>query len=333
MRPASTTVPVADHRSHPREELHLPTGLSFSGRSTSHRWGVLRVTTTEGAPQRLVGPSSVLPTPRPASRTTLPYEAGDADDVVGVGIHTAGTARITTHGRTLPCAPGDVLVLDMAAPFAVTELDDFRLHLLRFPRGFLGLPAARADVLWGVHPRTGEGVVPLLAPLLTTVADLVTTSPGPVAHGLAGTVADLLGTLSAELTAPPPTGTGETGHHAAHLDMAHRIRVFVNQNLGDRSLRPETIAAHHHVSVRHVHKVFVHEGTTLSRWIQRRRLEECRRELGRTGVPSVSVSAVARRWGFTSSAHFSRCFRAVYGISPSDWHRLRCGDHDPAPAR
>lgn len=324
MSPAFTTLSVSDRWSHRREEFDVPTGLAFSGRSTYRRCGILRVSTTEGAPQRLSGPRSVPSPQRPAGRASLAY---DPDDVIGVGIHTAGTARITTHGRTLPCAPGDVFVLDLSRPFTVTELDDFRVHLFGFPRGVLGLPDGRTDVLWGVHPRTGDGVVALLAPLLETIAGTVTAYPSTVAFRLAGTVADLLGTLSSELTASAGTGADATNDNAGHVDMARRIRAFVNQNLGDRSLRPEMIAAHHHVSVRHLHKVFVHEGTTLSRWIQQRRLEECRRELGRTGVALVSVSAVAKRWGFANSGHFSRQFRAVYGISPSDWHRLRSGEH------
>ncbi|MFJ3582198.1 helix-turn-helix domain-containing protein [Streptomyces sp. NPDC090127] len=339
---AFTTMSAAGARSHAYEkQLDVPTGLSFVGRSTSHRCGFLRVSTTEGAPQRVVGPPTVSSVPLPLG-TTPPY---DLDDVVGVGIHTAGTARITTDDRALLCGPGDVFVLDMTRPYAVSELDDFRLHLFRFPRVVLGLPLARTDVLWGVHPRTGDGVVPLLAPLLETLADSVASYARPVAHRLAGTVTDLLGTLSSELADFPRPGTEATGDSAPravapHADaphgdavrraMARRIRHHVNENLGDRTLSPETIAAHHHVSVRYLHKVFAHEGTTLSRWIQQRRLEECRRELGATGHTSVSVSAVAKRWGFVNSAHFSRRFRAVYGISPREWHRVRSGDQVPS---
>ncbi|MFF3950157.1 helix-turn-helix domain-containing protein, partial [Streptomyces sp. NPDC001902] len=29
----------------------------------------------------------------------------------------------------------------------------------------------------------------------------------------------------------------------------------------------------------------------------------------------------AHRWGFASHAHFSRTFRAVYGLSPAEWRQ------------
>jgi AraC-like DNA-binding protein len=37
------------------------------------------------------------------------------------------------------------------------------------------------------------------------------------------------------------------------------------------------------------------------------------------------VSAVAARWGLTNAAHFSRAFRAAYGVSPVEYRRLGGG--------
>lgn len=68
------------------------------------------------------------------------------------------------------------------------------------------------------------------------------------------------------------------------------------------------------MSVRYLHRLFEGEETTVCRLIQRRRLEECSRELARRGRATPTVAAVAHRWGFTSPAHFSRVFRAAYGV-------------------
>ncbi|MFJ9520782.1 AraC family transcriptional regulator [Kitasatospora sp. NPDC101801] len=35
---------------------------------------------------------------------------------------------------------------------------------------------------------------------------------------------------------------------------------------------------------------------------------------------------VARRWGFVNPAHFSRVFRAAYGVSPREWRALRTAE-------
>jgi len=95
--------------------------------------------------------------------------------------------------------------------------------------------------------------------------------------------------------------------------------VFIDRHLADPDVTPEVIARAHHISVRYLHRLFEAEDITVSRWIQRRRLQECRRELARREVAGRTIAAVARRWGFTSAAHFSRVFRATYGMSPVEW--------------
>jgi AraC-like DNA-binding protein len=95
--------------------------------------------------------------------------------------------------------------------------------------------------------------------------------------------------------------------------------MFIGRRLSDPGLTPEAVAGAHHISVRQLHKLFQHEELTVGRWIQRCRLEECRRELARLGAARHTVAAVARRWGFVSAAHFSRVFRAAYGVSPGEW--------------
>jgi len=53
-------------------------------------------------------------------------------------------------------------------------------------------------------------------------------------------------------------------------------------------------------------------------WIREKRLDRCRRDLGDPALASETVFSIAVRWGFTSQAHFSRLFRATYGVTPSE---------------
>jgi AraC-like DNA-binding protein len=84
--------------------------------------------------------------------------------------------------------------------------------------------------------------------------------------------------------------------------------------------------------VRYLHYLFQEQGTTVSRWIRHRRLEACRRELARRATGGVAVAAVAQRFGLTSPAHFSRVFRAAYGMSPREWRAVAAGAPDPGQA-
>ncbi|WPO75461.1 helix-turn-helix transcriptional regulator [Streptomyces sp. KN37] len=41
------------------------------------------------------------------------------------------------------------------------------------------------------------------------------------------------------------------------------------------------------------------------------------------GAARLTIAAVATRCGFSSPSHFSRRFRAEYGLTPSEWRRAR----------
>ncbi|MEU0029769.1 AraC family transcriptional regulator [Streptomyces sp. NPDC006335] len=43
---------------------------------------------------------------------------------------------------------------------------------------------------------------------------------------------------------------------------------------------------------------------------------------GRATLQYRTIESVARSWGFTSAAYFSRRFRETYGTTPGEWRRL-----------
>lgn len=106
---------------------------------------------------------------------------------------------------------------------------------------------------------------------------------------------------------------------AARDRLVRSVLRHIDRHLGDPDLGPESIAAAHRISVRYLHRLFEDEAVTVSRLVQRRRVEECAKELARRGSVSATVSAVSSRWGFHSPAHFSRAFKALYGHPPGRW--------------
>lgn len=110
----------------------------------------------------------------------------------------------------------------------------------------------------------------------------------------------------------------------------------IEARLQDAQLTPQKVADFLGISLRYLHSQFNRRGHSVSHWIVRRRLIRCRDEL--EAAPARSISEVAYRWGFKSHAHFSRAFRAQFGMSPSDLRSGRTGfpphlqDEAPRPA-
>jgi AraC-like DNA-binding protein len=100
-----------------------------------------------------------------------------------------------------------------------------------------------------------------------------------------------------------------------------RVHAFIEEHLGEIDLAPGIVAAAHHISLRHLHRLFETQHTTVAGWIRHRRLERCRKDLADPAQHTMPVSAVAARWGLPDSAHFSRLFRHTYGLPPAEYRR------------
>lgn len=104
------------------------------------------------------------------------------------------------------------------------------------------------------------------------------------------------------------------------------------EHVADPRLSATSIAAAHFISTRHLHRLFAHRGGTVGRQIQRLRLERCRGELLDPDAGARSTASISRRWGFPDGATFSRAFRSVYGMSPSQCRAGRSTEHSAALA-
>ncbi|MER7767363.1 helix-turn-helix domain-containing protein [Kitasatospora sp. NPDC096140] len=288
-------------------EVHPLTPRPFDGLLVSHRLGYVRVSTLEADAARF-------------SRTAALIErAPGGEPQIGVGVQEEGRAVLEQDGRRAEVSPGGLVVYDTARPYAVDYPERFRTHLFHLPRRLLGVP--ERDLRQAAATALGptEGCGPVLLPFLAVLAASAHSYPAPVGDRLAGSVADLLSTLVAQLADARPAGEADTPN--AHL--VRRVREYIEQHLAEPELVPERIAHAHHISVRYLHRIFEGEGVTVSRLIQQRRLEACARELARRGRTAPTVSAVAQRWGFVNPAHFSRSFRAAFGVSPREWRERR----------
>ncbi|MFF2079001.1 helix-turn-helix domain-containing protein [Kitasatospora sp. NPDC058162] len=279
------------------------TGRPLDGRSVSHRLGCVRISTVEADAARV-------------SRTAaLIARAPGGEAQVGVAVQVSGRAVLEQDGRRAEVPPGGLVLYDTARPYSVDYPERFRTHLFHLPSRLLAVPEGDLRHAVGTAVGPGEECGALLLPFLGELAASADDYSEPVGDRLAGVVADLVSALVAQLAGDrPPPGTGGPNEH-----LLRRVREYVERHLGEPELTPERIADAHHISVRYLHRLFEGEEVTVSRHIQLRRLEECARELSRRGRTAPTVSAVAQRWGFVSASHFSRAFRAAYGVSPREW--------------
>jgi AraC-like DNA-binding protein len=118
-----------------------------------------------------------------------------------------------------------------------------------------------------------------------------------------------------------PGGDEAVRYDATSSVRMMQIKQYIDERIGEPTLRPETVAAAHFMSTRALQKMFQAEGLTVTDWIRDRRLAGARRDLRDPRLLDVPIAAIGAAWGFPNPGHFSRLFRATLGMTPREYRR------------
>ncbi|MEM1019596.1 MAG: helix-turn-helix domain-containing protein [Pseudomonadota bacterium] len=231
---------------------------------------------------------------------SLRGEAVLADDADECDIHPGDLAYGPTGGDATLRFPGRFRALLITAPKVSLNpriLIPLSLNLGHLPGSdgihsvFSGMLSNLADVLMDVKDHQ-------LRPVELAIPEFLLTSleAEKIAFGLGG----------------------NAGAKASHF---HRVCQDIEANLSDPDLSLKVVAQMSGASMRYIQKLFAGAGTGFSNYIRTRRLERCRQDLGSPIHADLSISEICFRWGFNGTAHFSRSFKAQYGMTPRDYRR------------
>jgi len=217
----------------------------------------------------------------------------------------AGVRRYLQNGISVLLNPGDTTLIDSGCPWSSSCGTDCDRLYLRVP-------------MWMMENRLRLREIPIARRIcgargLGATLFRLSQSLYEEADQLKGE--ESAAALDAYLQILSACG-GRAASCEQRLELRPRIQRFINDHLSDPTLGPAKIAAAADISVRHLHRVFSNASSTLGDCIRTRRLEQCRNDLANPHLRSKTITEVAFSWGFSDSAHFSRCFSRHFGISP-----------------
>jgi len=281
---------------------HLAPAGRIRARMNLWRYGQANLFTADASGFRLVR------TPR--------HVRMEAPAVVAIAVQPHGLGRFSQLGRDQLVGADDLMLSDLTAPYSFSWTGTGGSRAFQIPYEQLALPV---DVVRKAAGRLRASPMHDLVlqhlRWLDQWADALSADPGAATLGTATTelVRALLVSAAGDerLVAPVMAET-----------LVTQVTTFVGLHLRDPDLTPERIAQAHSVSVRQLYKACAAAGMSLEQWIIDQRLEAARAELVTPSGRRRSIAATARACGFRDPSHFSRRFRAAYGMSPHDWQHL-----------
>jgi AraC-like DNA-binding protein len=246
----------------------------------------------------------------------------DQIDHYAFAVTLGGSWRGDARGRRLDVAGDTVFVLDMARPMTA-EAREMNTVQLVVPRDLLDAVVPSRDL----HGVTLRGAAAGL--LHDHVGALMRRPPDLTEQDAPGVMRATLAMLAA--AARPSSDNIAAAAPVVETVLLARVRRHIECYLHDPALAPDAIGQTLGVSRSRLYALFERFGG-VSAYIQGRRLARIHAILAAGNDPR-QLFAIAQSCGFTNPGHFSRAFRAAYGVSPRDLRRHgRSREPVPPPA-
>ncbi len=239
-------------------------------------------------------------------------------DVVLLNLITSGMARVVQDGREAVLRKGDFAIHDATRPYSLFFDTAFSQLICQIPRSLLKQRLGSFERYTAVRLSSDEQVGHLTSNFLLNLSRFDNTVDPIMGERFTAQTADLVAmTLGTQL------GSANVSRSTHRSALLYRAKSFIETRL--RAVTTAEVAEALGCSTRYVNDLFADEGTSVGNYVLSRRLERCREDL----IDPINlrrVSEVAYAWGFNSIAHFSRVFRARYGMSPTDYRELHAAN-------
>jgi AraC-like DNA-binding protein len=240
--------------------------------------------------------------------------SGDSNAYLGVLYQKSGSTLCKIGDSRVIVGPGEISVWHSERPLSFEMPDQFEKLCMIIPVTQLESVLHNVNMYEGLHLPAFSNLAVLLGSYLCTLTDRVMTRSDSTPFDAVDVTLELLGAAFRVQRQPSRV--------APRDQLFTRICRYVEARLQDADLSPIKIAEDNSISVRYLYQLFSLQGMTVAGWVRTRRLARCRADLDAANA-NASVTEIAFRWGFNDSAHFSRLFKASFGVSPTAYRSSR----------
>ncbi|MFL6624533.1 MAG: helix-turn-helix domain-containing protein [Sulfurifustis sp.] len=226
-----------------------------------------------------------------------------------------GPLRVERNGEEYLLTPGYLYLFDQSLPFRYLSEAGYQAYSVSVPAAALRLREPKIGPIYKVALEDGSPRGQLLRHYVDYLGAGARVWSDIEAVELSERLFDLIVLLIVH------EGKSYASESDTTIKAAHRERAiaYIKSHLADCALDPERIAGATGLSVSYLHQVFAAGALKVEDFIYAQRLEKCRALLADPSQRRRSISQLAYQVGFRHPSHFSRLFKARYGVTPREF--------------
>ena len=241
----------------------------------------------------------------------------DAGENFFLIVQEEGHAFMQQNGTTRMMKPGDMMLIDSAAPSEFTFFGNYSRQLsLHLPRVEMHERFGNAAVGGHYVQQTDYHAIALGA-ILSKVFSAGTNAPQTTY--LKEAIYGVLGAVLHERA--DDTARSKIDAEVTRAQALERGIAYIDRCITDCTLSAQTVADAVGISIRQLQRAFALAGTTPTDYLLKKRFEKACQMLSdrqKDGDPML-VSSIAYACGFNDISYFNRQFRRFFGCAPGQF--------------
>ena len=257
--------------------------------------------------------SEVISKPHIVNRTAEQISKAGEDDFL-ISFQLENNCTVRQYGREALLTPGSFALYDSMAPYSLSFEEDFHQFVVQMPRDVLARHLIEPEKYAAISVNAGNGLGSVLKDFIFSLASELSSSEVAPSEVLSENLVSLIA-LSFSSTI---VQSGLTESDCVKDALVRRIKQFVENNLFDPTLNNNKVAESQGISIRYLHKLFQDKEESIHEMILSRRLAAAHELLVADNATRPTIESIAYHVGFSGASHFSRAFKAHYGVCPSN---------------
>ena len=212
--------------------------------------------------------------------------------------------------------PGSVSYGNPKVPYRWEFTEPMTLMMLRSTAPSMPLTPAVLRPLIGQPFDATSGYAQLTVDMARRVLTDDQLLSGPTGPRILNDVASMFATMLTTALDQVDSAQGPALDHPA----LRRVMDYIESHL-HTDLRVTHIAEALGMSPRYIQSLFQRQQLSVSEWVRQRRLETIRHALVDPAWAHADIFDIACAHGFRDHSHFTRVFKAQFGLTPSQWRQ------------
>ena len=240
--------------------------------------------------------------------------ANSNDEYCFLILQLAGKSRLEQGARDILLMPGDMTLIDSGMPSKFDYDGPFRQLSFHLPRKVLEARLHTRRLPYASLISGSQGMGAVTSGFMKSMYDQALLLRPDQAETIRDALLEMVTSCVGQCS-----GMGNAGTASPKGQQLRQLQQYIDARLADPNLSPGGIAKSYGISTRHLHRLFELSGMSVGEWMRNKRLERARDDLANPKFADHSVIQIAFNWGFNDASHFSRTFKAAFGMTPRQY--------------